>query len=76
MGLKICSFDMDVPLHAVPQRPIAEGAASVFEHLLEMFGPRDLWLQLDGHEVVQLHRTEAGAPTRCAGSKRSVRDRC
>jgi hypothetical protein len=32
---------MDVPLRAVPQRPIAEGSAAVFEHLLEVFAPRD-----------------------------------
>jgi hypothetical protein len=60
MSFKACSFDMDMPLGAVPQRPIAEGAAAVFEHLLEMFAPRDLWLRLDGREVVQLHRTEDG----------------
>jgi hypothetical protein len=30
MSLKPCSFDMDVPLTAVPRRPIAEGAAAVY----------------------------------------------
>lgn len=58
MSLKTCSFDMDAPLGEVPQRPIAEGAAAVFEHLLEVFAPRDLRVQLDGRDVVQLHRTE------------------
>lgn len=62
MGLKICSFDMDVSLHAVPQRPIAKGAAAVFEHLLEMFAPRDLWLQVDGREVVVNWTRLAGRP--------------
>src|SRR6185436_5416363 len=60
MSLKICSFDMDVLPGAVPHLPIAGGAAAVFEHLLAVFAPRDLWVQLDGRDVVQLHRTENG----------------
>lgn len=60
MSLKSCSFDMDVPLTAVPRRPIAEGAAAVFEHLLEVFAPRVLWIQLDGRDVVELRRTHDG----------------
>src|SRR5258705_5678213 len=60
MSLKSCSFDMDVPLTAVPRRSIAEGAAAVFEHLLEVFAPRVLWIQLDGRDVVELRRADDG----------------
>lgn len=60
MSLKTCSFDMDVPRGVSLQRPLAEGAPTVFEHLLEVFAPRALWIQLDGRDVVELCRTDGG----------------
>jgi hypothetical protein len=60
MSLKTCSFDMDVPRGVSLQRPIAEGAAAVFERLLEVFAPRVLWIQFDGHGPVELSRTDDG----------------
>ena len=60
MSLKICSFDMDVPRGVSLLRPLAEGAPAVFEHLLKVFAPRVLWIQLDGRDVVELRRTDDG----------------
>lgn len=60
MSLKTCSFDMDVPRGVSLPRPLAEGAPAVFEHLLEVFAPRVLWIQLDGRDVVELRRTDDG----------------
>lgn len=58
MGLSTCSFDMDVPRGVPMPRSLAEGAAAVFEHLLAVFAPRVLWLQLDGRDVLELRRTD------------------
>jgi hypothetical protein len=33
---------------------------AVFEHLLEVFAPRVLWIQLDGRDIVELRRTDGG----------------
>jgi hypothetical protein len=60
MSLKTCSFDMDVPRGVSLQRPLTEGAPAVFEHLLGVFAPRVLWIQLDGCDVVELRRTDGG----------------
>jgi hypothetical protein len=60
MSLKTCSFDMDAPRGVSLQRPLAEGVPTVFEHLLEVFAPRALWVQLDGRDVVELRRTDGG----------------
>lgn len=60
MSLKTCSFDMDALRGVSLQRPLAEGAPTVFEHLLEVFAPRALWVQLDGRDVVELRRTDGG----------------
>lgn len=60
MSLKTCSFDMDVPRDVSLPRPLEEGAPAVFEHLLEVFAPRVLWIQLDGRDVVELRRTDDG----------------
>jgi len=60
MSLKSCSFDMDVPRGVLLERPLAETAPAVFEHLLEVFAPRVLWIQVDGDDVVELRRTDGG----------------
>jgi hypothetical protein len=61
MSLKTCSFDMDVPRAVSPRRSLADGASAVFEHVLEVFAPHTLWIQLEGRDVVELRRTEGGA---------------
>lgn len=73
MSLKTCSFDMDVPRRVSPGRPLAEGAPAVFEHLLEVFAPRTLWIQLDGRDVVELRRTDDAGAERSRWSGEELR---